>query len=125
MWCTPWRFPVDNDAFIRRFTDHIGIDYFEVTSTYVRAVRRDGGDDLRVYRSGTNGFASEAEVIAACGDASRGPSERTGLWRVDHPNQAPERGPATSASGRRTHGEHGVCLECFTERSVTGACGCR
>jgi hypothetical protein len=118
------RFPVGNDAFIRRLTDRIGVAHFEVRDAYVVAVRRDGRRSLQIHRSGTNGFASEAEVIAACGDVSRGPSERSGLWRVDHPVQGPERRPATSPSGRRPDGSHGACPGCFTERSVTGACSC-
>lgn len=118
-------FPVENDAFIRQFTDHIGSDHFEEMRSYVKAVRRDKGQDLQIYRGSTNGFASEAEVIAACGDVSRGPSRnRPGTWRVDHPVQNP--GRKTGAQLRRRGGRETreVCPECFTERSASGTCSC-
>lgn len=118
-------FPVENDAFIRRFTDHFGMDDFKPMSSYVKAVRGDGRKALEIHWGSTNGFASEAEVIAACGDVSRGPSrDRPGTWRVDHPMQNP--GRETGAQLRRRGGRETreVCPECFTERSVSGTCSC-
>jgi hypothetical protein len=116
-------YPEENFEFIRQFTAHIGIEAYLETSGYIKAIRRDGGEPLRIYYGGTNGFASEEEVLAACGHARHGMSqERPGLWRVDHPDAGPDNiGP----SGRKVpQKDHGTCPVCFTKFTAAGTCAC-
>ena len=51
----------------------------------MRAVRRDGGPDLRIASGWSNGFVSEEEVVQVAGDVTRWESGRTGLWGLSHP----------------------------------------
>ncbi|TYL50415.1 hypothetical protein [Agromyces mariniharenae] len=117
------RYPLENHAHIKRFTSVVGIEGFYETTGYIRAVRADGGPDLRIYYGGTNGFVSEEEVIRAAGDETpRGPSiTRKGLWRIGHPTGAPGRDAGARRSLAR---EYGTCPRCFTKFSASGTCGC-
>lgn len=78
--------PLENHAAIRRFTSALGITTFVGTSTYIKAVRRDGGPGLHIAHGYTNGFRSRDEAVEASGTASVGVSARgTGQWLVIHP----------------------------------------
>ena len=115
--------PVANDRFIKDMLHAMGVEGVYETTGYIVAVRADGGDDLNIYRGSTNGFASEEEVIAVAGEGQRRePSgDRTGLWRVVHPEDPGGRqsGPK---SGRTAPRDYGQCLECFSPMAPSGFC---
>lgn len=116
-------YPEENDELIARYTDAIGIEAFVSMSDHIKAVRRDGGEPLRIYYGGTNGFASEEEVVHSCGNVRRGPSKnRPGLWRIDHPIFID--GVGRFGGVRPKPGAYGMCPECFIERSASGTCAC-
>ena len=81
--------PLVNQRFVRHIVNVIGIDRFLSTSTYLRAVRSEGGPDLRIAYGWTNGFVSRDEARRAAGDAAEiDPSpDRAGhgLFGVRHP----------------------------------------
>ena len=119
------RVPLRNDTFIKTFLLNIGIEGVRETSGHIIAVRRDGGPNLNIGRGSTNGFVSEAEIIATAGpDARREPSaKRPGLWRVIHPEDPGGRdsGPLSGKTAKRV-GE--ACPNCGMRLPLTGGdCG--
>lgn len=123
------RVPVRNDTFIKHFLHGIGIEGVYETSSYIVAVRRDGGPSLNIGRGSTNGFTSEEEVVRIAGEgARRYPSNaRKGLWKVMHPEDpgGRESGPM---SGRTPPRDYGKCPECFSPMAPSGFCtnaGCK
>ena len=115
--------PVANDRFIKDMLHAMGVEGVYETTGYIVAVRADGGDDLNIYRGSTNGFASEEEVIAVAGEGQRRePSgDRTGLWRVVHPEDPGGRqsGPLSGKTAPRA-GE--PCPTCGMRLPLTGDC---
>ena len=118
------RVPVANHAFIREFTDAVGIAGYRFVDQpgkpYVVATRRDGGRDLHIYYGATNGFDDEAEVIRVAGaTADRRASSRRGTWCVEHPvNESRPSGVRV----REVRREGTLCV-CGMQRSVSGVCG--
>jgi hypothetical protein len=115
------RVPLANDEFIKRILQAVGATRVYETTGYI-GVERTGGPDLHIYRGGTKGFISEAEVVDIAGDEPRRePSDRTGLWRVVHPEDPGGRqsGPM---SGRTAPRDYGLCPQCFTRLAANGAC---
>ena len=112
--------PVGNHALINKFCEYIGIDRYEDRG-YIKAVRADGGPALQIHYGWTNGFQSEAEVLAAVGEAPFWPSERgTGLWGVSHPVNNLDHGGGGPAKHLR---EYGTCPKHFLKLPATGICG--
>src|SRR5690606_5475425 len=62
------RVPLENHRLIERLTGAIGIASYYVTSGYIGAERAHGGPALHIASGYTNGFLSEAELLAAVGD---------------------------------------------------------
>lgn len=112
--------PIDNHQFITRFTSTIGIAEYhsvEVSTPYVRAVRRDGLPDLRIYPGYTTGFASEDEIIHVAGGGIGHSKE--GVPYLMHPtNRVRPPGGERSKDVRR---EANRCA-CGMELSLTGVC---
>lgn len=118
--------PVGNEAFIRHITEVIGISHYEGTSTYVNAIRTDGGPFLRIAYGFTNGFVSREEAELAAGSATNGaevwPSRaRKGLWGVTHPIHGTSGGGGKRKPGER---DYGYCVECNTAITAAGTCLC-
>jgi hypothetical protein len=119
-----FRTPFENRAFVQRIVEAIPIsDYFRTTG-YIRAVRADGGPDLRIYAGGTGGFVSEDEILEKIGDVHRWRSERNQgtLWGVTHPIHGtnPEE---TALGGGTPKRSGGICPSCFGgELSLSGEC---
>ena len=112
--------PSANHRFISRFTAAIGITAFyavDASTPYVRAVRRDGAPDLRIYWGYTTGFVSEAEILRVAGGGI-GHSKK-GVPYVTHPtNQVRPPGGERSKDVRR----NATRCECGMELSLTGVC---
>ena len=99
--------PLENHALITRAADGIGIALYLETSTYIRAVRREGGPDIRIAWGWTNGFRSEDEILTLVGDVQRWRSGRKGLWGVTHPVNRAWSGEG--ASSRHVQREYAIC----------------
>ena len=119
------RITSENHAFIRSLTDRVGIDRYtavESGKSHVRAARRDGLRDLRIYWGYTAGFVSEEDARRASGGAGKiGPSSSVkGTWYVTHPdNRVEPRGERT----RKTQREGGFCPRCSEQLPLTAVCG--
>lgn len=116
--------PLENHAFIRKFTDAIGIAEYTLTTAYIKARRRGPGPDLNIAYGWSNGFTSEEEARHAAGaDARVWRSGRaTGLWGVSHPeHKIGHRGGGKSRPPVR---EYGTCSTCFTRYAANGTCLC-
>ena len=112
--------PLDNRPVIRRFTSAVGIEAYIGTSSYLRAVRKDGGPDLHIAHGYTNGFRSRDEATAASGTPQVSASTRG--WLVIHPiNSLRDSGGAVGNTGLR---EHGTCSKCNTLKTPAGSCLC-
>lgn len=117
--------PIENRPLIRRVTQAIGISHYELTKSYIKALRRDGGPTLWIAYGWMEGFTSSQEALAAAGDeveiwdSGRGEG-MAGIWLPV--NRGYERGPSTPTHGDTA--EYGVCPVCGLTRTVTGACGC-
>ncbi len=117
------RIPLDNHAFIRRMLDGIGITgvkAVEASTPYVVATRRDGGRDLHIFYGYTTRFASEEEIVQACGlgvtrKAAKSPK---GTWWVTHPTTGVYNG---SERPKDRHREAGFCA-CGMQLALTGKC---
>jgi hypothetical protein len=120
---TKARIPVENHAFIRRFTTAVGITGYRVvensSKSHVVASRRDSLPDLHIAYGYTTGFVSEEEIVRVAGNgAGRAPSSRKGTWYVKHPTNEVRPGGERSVSVRR---EAGLC-GCGMQLSLTGEC---
>src|SRR5699024_7553578 len=51
--------PLENQRFLRPVVAAIGIAQYELTVSYITAIRADGGPDLHIYYGYTGGFVSE------------------------------------------------------------------
>lgn len=113
--------PSDNHEMIRRFCEAIGIETYLRRPNHIKAVRRNGGPELRIHWGWTRGFTSAEEIHASAGDhAIAHPSSE--LWYVEHPvNRLPDSPNAGSGSARPGYG---TCLNCFMERAADGSCNC-
>ena len=115
--------PLENHALITRVAEGIGIALYLETSTYIRAVRREGGPDIRIAWGWTNGFRSEDEVLATVGDVQRWRSDRRGLWGITHPvNRAWSN---ETASARHVQRDYAICPRCTLMLAANGTCACR
>lgn len=114
--------PEPNHEFIRRFIDAIGGGEFYETTGYIKCVRAGFGPDLHIASGWSNGFVSEAEVIDSLGAVKRwGDDDRARGWGVDHPQPGHGGGGPKS----RVRRDYGVCSECFTGYTASGACACQ
>lgn len=120
---TRTRMPDRNRQFIRTFVESIGISAFYATTGYIKAVRASEGPDLRIASGWSNGFISEAEILAALGDVERwGNGDRAPFWGVSHPvHRIGHGGGGLAARLPRTYG---ACPDCFMEYSASGRCNC-
>jgi hypothetical protein len=116
--------PHANRALIHRFVEGIGIAAYYETTGYIKAVRSDGGPDLRIASGWSNGFVSEAEICDVLGDVDRWLSdERVGLWGVSHPeNKIGNGGGGPNSESVRSYG---MCSICFLDLPATGQCNCQ
>jgi hypothetical protein len=117
------RIPLANHGYVRRLTDAIGISECEAVDAserYVRAVRRDGSGELRIYSGYTLGFSeNEATCLGAGADTVR-QSSKSKAWFISHPVHG-DLEPRGSAA-RRTQREAAVCSGCGEQKSLSGAC---
>lgn len=119
-----FRVPERNREFIRLFVEAIGVADFYETTGYIKCVRIGSGPDLHIASGWSNGFASEAEIVDILGDVDRwGDDERARVWGVSHPENRIGHGGGGAAS--REPREYGVCPECFTGYTASGACNCQ
>ena len=119
------RIPAENHGFIERVTTAVGIAEYQavanVDKPYVRARRRNGLPDLRIYYGYTNGFVSEDEAVRVAGSGTdRGPSSRKGTWYVTHPTNQVRPG---SERSRNVPREAELCSACYVQLPLTGVCG--
>lgn len=115
------RIPWENDDVIRRITDGIGVCGYFGTSGYIRAVRGDGGPDLRIAYGYTNGFQSAEEANRILGeDARPWRSKRRGLWGVLHRLEKTRDGGTNAGRGPR--GDGGECVNCGNRLPMSGIC---
>lgn len=115
--------PLENHDVIRRFTAALGITAFVGTSSYIKAVRKDGSPDLHIAHGYTNGFRSRDEAVEASGSPSVGASARgTGQWLVIHPLNSLRDGGGPSGATAKRHYE--TCKVCNTVKTASGSCLC-
>jgi hypothetical protein len=118
------RVPAGNHAFIRQMLDGIGgigeVRVVDADSPYVVVSRRDGGRDLHVFYGYTTRFASEEEIIRACGPGAPRKAAKSpkGTWWVTHPVSGVYEGAERSKDRRR---EAGFCA-CGMQLALTGRC---
>ena len=114
--------PLENQRFLRPVVAAIGIAQYELTASYIKAIRADGGPDLHIYYGYTGGFVSEQEVVDAVGDrADRWLYAQRDLWSVGHPvNKIRTEGG--SRSGGSGPVQTPVCPTCFIQLPATGVC---
>ena len=114
--------PLENQRFLRPVVAAIGIAQYELTASYIKAIRADGGPDLHIYYGYTGGFVSEQEVVDAVGDrADRWLYAQRDLWSVEHPVNKirTEGGRGSGGSGSV---QTSVCPTCFIQLPATGVC---
>lgn len=119
------RVPLENHRLIERLTGAIGIASYYVTSGYIGAERAHGGPALHIASGYTNGFLSEAELLAAVGDyaGDHWPSGRgTAQWGVTHPRSGV--GGGGGGDARHNARDYGTCPECTMLIAANGTCGC-
>lgn len=115
--------PPENQKFLQRLLGPIEITGYYATSSYIKAIRADGGRSLQIHYGWTSGFADRDEILSVVPDAEPWGSGRgTGLWGVTHPIHGhPSSGGGHSRNEQR---DYGTCPTCFMELSATGACSC-
>lgn len=111
----------ENRAFLRQLEPTLAFVRIVRRSGYLRADRADDGPSLNIAPGWTNGFVSEAEVLAIFGDVDRWPSSgRRGLWGVSHPtNSIGHGGGGAGGAPDRTYG---FCPKCNMALPASGAC---
>jgi hypothetical protein len=113
--------PMENHEFVRRFCVALGIDRFEITGSYIKGLRPNGGPALNICSGYTNGFLSQREVAEATGAIdSVWPSQRgKDQWGVTHPVYGHE-----SAGGARgkSEAELVICESCYLSLPTSGVC---
>ncbi|WP_137845169.1 hypothetical protein [Microbacterium sp. 2FI] len=116
--------PLENHELIRRFTDAIGCESYYDRSSYIKAVRADGGPNLLIAYGWSTGFTSEDEARSAtrAEDCWQDKPHST-RWGVSHPVNKIGQGGQGAAS-RTEHRTYDTCPECFTEFAASGDCRC-
>ena len=112
--------PTENHQFITRVTSAIGIAEYhavEVSTPYVRAVRRDGLSDLCIYYGYTTGFTSEDEIIRVAGRHVGHSKE--GVPYLMHPTNQVR--PPSGQRSKDVRREANRCA-CGMELSLAGVC---
>lgn len=114
--------PEANWPTIRAVTDRIGIAAYSARAQRgIRAVREDGGPDLRIESGHTIGFVSRDEASEAAPEHEVWPNNDSRTrWGITHPVHAHRDGNGTSA----VRAAAGICSECFLEKAADGSCGC-
>lgn len=113
--------PEANWATIHGITTSIEItSYAARADRGIRAVRADGGPDLRIESGHTIGFLNRDEAERAAPEHETWPNNEQGSrWGVTHPVHAHrDGGPRIRESAMH------FCSECFTARAANGTCGC-
>jgi hypothetical protein len=113
--------PMENHDFIRRFCVALGIDRFEITGSYIKGIRPNGGPALNICSGYTNGFLSQQEVAEATGafDAVW-PSQRgKDQWGVTHPVYGHE---SVGGARGKSEAELVICESCYLSLPTSGVC---
>lgn len=134
------RIEPENHEFITAITDAIGIASFIDRGRYIEAIRRDGGAELHIGKTYTNGFAEDEEIVVGSTTLRLRASEgRAPYFYVTHPSEfrpiAPTkaaRAPRKAASSeprvarpaKPIERDYGVCDVCFMVRTASGTCNC-
>lgn len=114
------RVPLENHRFIADLMAGIDVEGYSATSSYIKAVRADGGPALHIASGYTSGFRSEDEIVSRVGDVDRWPSGRgPDLWGVAHPVHS-LRSTGDAAGGR--HREAALCQTCGSVMPLSGIC---
>lgn len=118
---TKARIPLANHGYIQRITNAIGISgclAVDASSRYVRAYRRDGSGELRIYSGYTVGFTEEEATRIGVGADTVRQSSKNKTWFISHPEHGDldERGKA----GRKVTREAAFCGGCGQQQSLTG-----
>lgn len=114
------RVPLENHRFIAELMAGLDLEGYSATSSYIKAVRADGGPALQITSGYTNGFRSEDEIVSRVGDVDRWPSGRgSGLWGVSHPVHS-LRSTGDAAGGR--HRAAALCPACGSVMPLSGVC---
>lgn len=112
--------PLENHSLIRQFCESVGIERYEDRSGYIKGVRSGHGPALQIHYGWTNGFLSEEEARAACGDAPCWASGRgTELWGVTHPVHRIGQGGGGPVRPER---HYGTCLAHNIALPASGIC---
>lgn len=122
------RFPDQNRPFVKWFCDEVGITSYEFVPAdyrYIRAIRRDGTGELRIYWGVSTGFTGEeARRFGADADEVRPATKHGRTWLISHPEHRDVFLRGSNANTKKQ--EPNRCPRCsIYELSVTGACpGC-
>jgi hypothetical protein len=115
--------PSANHTFIQLISDAVGISGYhavEASTRYVRAFRRGGLGELRIYSGYTIGFTKdEADRVGVSADTVR-QSSKNKTWLVSHPEHG-DLEPRGQAD-RKAQREADFCEGCGEQLSLTGAC---
>lgn len=114
--------PFENYRMMHRIVEHIPMARFEeYRSGGVRAVRLDGGHDLKFVSGYVTGFQSKEEGEAASGTTCH-PNSKTGVnWMVWLPlNGGRDGGGGTNT--QRNRREPSNCPSCGNQMPATGVC---
>jgi len=116
----------ENYRFIEHICDYIGIERLVPidTNSYLKAIRRDGGPDIRIHPGFTNGFVSQEEARSASGsDSNAWKSDRKPgqLWGVHHPVNQIGQGSGGPARQQR---DYGLCPHHNLKLPASGVCEC-
>lgn len=117
------RIPLANHGYIQHITNAIGISgclAVDASSRYVRADRRDGSGELRIYSGYTVGFTEEEAARIGVGADTVRQSSKNKTWFISHPEHGDldERGK----SARKVTREAAICSGCGQQQSLTGVC---
>lgn len=118
------RIPLENWSLIRAIATSIGISEFQERSSYIKALRHDGGRALKIQYGWTEGLASWEEAAEFKNFENTGndvwPDQTS--WVVDHPvNQL--RAPSGAAHARPSEIE--ICPHCAMALPASGICDCQ
>lgn len=116
------RTSLENQPFIRRIVESIGVAALFEREGYIKAVRLEGGPDLRIFTGYTNGFQNSQEIVEAVGNAHLWRSKRRTVlepWGVDHPDHGTSM-IGTNSKSRKVEG--GLCAECSNVLPLSGVC---
>lgn len=114
--------PSVNRQLVRRIVERIPIRAYFERGSYIKAVRSDGGPDLRFWYGFTNGFTSEAEAIDASGGQEPWASPgRRGLYGINHPvrGSGSDGGPSRGGTPKKNAA---ICPNCGDQLALSGEC---